>query len=108
MLSKKAKKVLKRMYKKAHPTRENDFGWSLREADRVMTEDGEEGWTEYGFYALDSSMTNDEISEWFEENVVVRIWSDYDCTGKPFTAWLHWHRNPCGLVSFVHYLSIDC
>lgn len=31
----------------------------------------------------------------------------YDCTGQPITLWIDWHRNPSGLISYVHHIGID-
>lgn len=50
--------------------------------------------------------TDEDIKEYVED-MWERINSPYDCTGKRFTIYIHWHRNPCGLVSFVHYMGID-
>lgn len=74
-------------------------------ADRVRYDDDGESWREYGFRDFGDA-TDEEIQAYFNRMQVV-ILSPYDCTGKPFTNWIDYHRNPCGLVSFVHRLSLD-
>lgn len=84
---------------------------------RFHADDDGEGWCRYGFatdaitddFGVDScdELTDSEITEWFDEYVAVRIWSDHDCTGKAFTRMIDWHRNPDGSISFVHRMSVD-
>ena len=97
---------------------------SILEAERVRFTDSE-SWKWYGFilpseivYDFDPEatptewdayldLTDEEINEWIGENMFVRIFSDYDCTGRPFTTGITWHRNPCGLISYVHRMALD-
>lgn len=69
----------------------------------------EESYLEYGFYQGMEEMTDAEINEFFNESVAICIpgWMDWDCTGRPFTVWLHWKRNPNGDVSFIHRVGYD-
>lgn len=128
-------KRLKKLWSKTMKNRQNGkYGIVCAKDDRIKNSmmhkpryradaDGE-GYVEYGFVvpekmvydnggdteALEESYTtisDAEVSEWFEENVVIRIFSPYDCTGKPFTRFLDWHRNPSGLVSYVHHVEYD-
>ena len=50
-----------------------------------------------------------EISLWFEQHMWRRIPEHmyWDCTGQAFTIDISWHRNPCGLISFVHKYQYD-
>lgn len=52
-------------------------------------------------------LTDEEINQFFNDEMWVRIYSDYDCTGRSFTRFIHWHRNPCGLISYQHHMGID-
>lgn len=96
----------------------------LRASDRVRYDDDGESWMVYGYIMPSDilhhfanrkdhdwgdylSLTDDEVQEFVDECMTVRIFSDYDCTGKAFTRWIDWHRNPCGLISFVHAMSVD-
>lgn len=112
-LSKDVRKLFKDWYKSSRQGRENRnatdrLSESLRfQRRRIWDHDGE-GWKEYGFIWFNDSETDEDVKEWFDDNMVIRIYSDYDCTGRPFTFTLDWHRNPNGLVSFVHHILIDC
>lgn len=66
--------------------------------------DDYESYREYGFLGVD--MTDEEINEAVNE-MWIHIYSQYDCTGKPFTQWIDTHANPSGFVSFVHSIGID-
>lgn len=88
--------------------------WQRFRAD----EDGE-GWRLYGFvmgeefsdwYDLAETtddLTDEDIDEWFEGHMAIRIHSDYDCTGRAYTQWIDWHRNPDGSISYVHQVGLD-
>ena len=78
---------------------------TLTEEARVHYSYDDEYWTEYGFlHGTDYS--DDEVREIIED-MRYRIYSPYDCTGKPFTMWIDWHRNPTGLISFIHRVGLD-
>ena len=66
---------------------------------------GEEDYIEYGIFEADG-MTDEEIQEHVDD-MRLEIHSPYDCTGKDFTVWIKWHRNPSGLVSVIHYIGLD-
>lgn len=78
--------------------------WPLIEHGRVH-EDSWDSWYEYGFMPPWVE-TDADADEWCEDNTY-RIYSPYDCTGKPHTKWIDWHRNPCGRYSYVHRVALD-
>lgn len=97
---------------------------SIAYKPRYRSDEDGEGYIEYGFvaparmvYDYDPdvetlaeaymNLSDAEVTEWFEENVAIRIVSPYDCTGMPFTRSFSWHRNPSGLVSYVHHVEYD-
>ena len=128
-MQKRTKKVLRRAYRgyksvggRFVKDEDNRLSFGLLEADRVCWDDDGEGWRVYGYIMPSDilhhfvygkiwedylSLTDDEIQEFVDECMTVRIYSDYDCTGRPFTRWVDWHRNPCGLISYVHAMAID-
>ena len=69
----------------------------------------DEYYSEYGFLPQNTAAwSDDEIREYIDEYIrIPSWWSPYDCTGKPLTCWIDWHRNPCGLVSYVHRIGLD-
>lgn len=87
---------------------------SLMEQERLHCgEEDYEYFTEYGFlpekyYGKSlNDLSDDQLKDWVEENMVERVNSPYDCTGQRVTCWISWHRNPCGRISYVHRLGID-
>lgn len=79
---------------------------SMMAADHCVT--GEDGAVTYfGFYYFGSELTVEDIDEYFNDMRVDLPYYDYDCSGRQFTSYLHWHINPCGLVSMVHHLCLD-
>lgn len=77
-------------------------------AHRHCSNDDWESYLEYGFlpkYTRDYS--DEEVEEFIDDYMRMVINSPYDCTGKLFTAWIDWHRNPTGLISYRHRISID-
>ena len=80
-------------------------------------EDGE-GWKLYGFvlgeefadrYDVETTfeLTDDEIWEFFDRFVAFGTGRGWDCSGRPFTQYIHWHRNPDGAISYVHKVALD-
>ena len=63
----------------------------------------------FGFLEFDEWMTDEDIDSWFDEYMRIRIPPNmyWDCTGRAFTNWISWHRNPNGWVSFVHCVAYD-
>lgn len=78
---------------------------TLTEEARVRYSYDDEFWTEYGFLS-GTDYSDDEVCEIIDD-MRYRICSPYDCTGKPFTMWIDWHRNPTGLISYVHRVGLD-
>ena len=78
----------------------------LTEESRVMYDEYGDDVTEYGFIKGSEDWTDDEIEMW-RKTSWIRIYSPYDCTGRLFTCWITCHRNPNGVVSFVHRLGRD-
>ena len=74
--------------------------WHIRCDD----EDGT-NWTEYGFFEAEG-LTDEEIQE-YVDGMREEIHSLYDCTGREFTLWIEWHRNPCGWISVIHRKGLD-
>lgn len=65
---------------------------------------------DFGFVEGFSHDDDDEVEEWFDENVRLHVCGNmhWDCSGQAFTHSLHWHRNPGGdVVSFVHRIGYD-
>lgn len=79
---------------------------SLQDDTRLYQREDEcDVWTEYGFFNVED-MTDEEIQEAIDE-MRIEINSPYDCTGKVFTMWISWHKNPCGLLSVIHRKGLD-
>lgn len=109
VFDKKEKRVLKRALKQICKLSPWQGICSLMNEERIgnANEDGE-GFTEYGFLPDKLSVYSDEeVQEWIDENMWEEIRSPYDCTGKRFSYWIHFHRNPCGRISYVHRMGID-
>lgn len=96
------KKVLKGHAKAARPTP------SLQDEPRYTykTDDYDSDLIEYGFLSHRTDLTDEEIQEMVDDMRLV-ICSWYDCTGQRFTQWITTHRNPSGLVSYVHCMGLD-
>ena len=107
--TKKQKRVISRIFNQGYADPEKLLEFSLTGQSRYRYIENEETTYEYGFFDFDEECTDEEIDEWFEENIVRRIPSCmyWDCTGLSFTMNLDWRRNPCGLVSFVHRIGCD-
>ena len=106
-LTKKTKRLWKKFYKNREGRRAkgDTLRHSLNEKARVRWDEGGEGGREYGIEFMDG-WTDEEINEYFDSQRE-EIHSIYDCTGRPFTRWIDWHRNPDGSVSYVHQLELD-
>lgn len=100
------RKILKKDYKRTHHGGKDRLAKSAMDGTRIYYDEGDgEYWTEYGFlHGTDYS--DDEVREIIDD-MRYRIYSPYDCTGKPFTMWIDWHRNPTGLISYVHRVGLD-
>ena len=105
--TKQQKKVMSRIMGKGQADPEALLEIPLTDGTRRMY--GEDSITEYGFLIEVGDETDEEIDEFFKEHVWRSIPSHmhWDCTGCLFTWSIRWHRNPSGLVSFVHRMGID-
>ena len=104
--TKQQKKVMGRIVKRAMRLNPCKPVESLRYADRCVYLDFDTCKL-YGFIELPEDMSDGEIDDWFEWNMRRRINSPYDCTGQWFTEYIDWHRNPDGVISFVHTMGLD-
>lgn len=106
-MTKKEKRKLRLLFKQHQPLPI----LPLRECTRVRNQyDDAPDVLEYGFLPQDclTDWEDDEIDEFFKEYVRIEyIPSPYDCTGQAFTNWIHWHRNPDGVISYVHSIGVD-
>lgn len=101
---KKARRIARKLYEAEHRRERGQIEAPLYACDRVRYNDDETR-TEYGFF-VGTGWTDDEIREELEL-MKYRINSPYDCTGQPFTINIKWHRNPSGLISYVHWIGYD-
>ena len=75
---------------------------------QVDDEYGEDG-KDYRILVVENpdDWTDEEIKEYIMEEVgYPPINSPYDCTGKRFTAWTSWSRQPVGIV-MIHSWGLD-
>ncbi len=98
------RKILKEDYKRNH-------GGGMREVKplvkelRIRADEDDEYWTEYGLFD-GRGLTDEDIEEIIDSYRYI-IRSPYDCTGLPHTCWITWHRNPTGLISYIHRVGLD-
>lgn len=101
-------KNMKRAAKKSL-NRGDDYEWDSM-IDSPRSGCGDDNWdtmVQYGFF--DGHNKSDaDVREFIDEYIRIRPpYSPYDCTGRPFTMYVHWHRNPSGLISFVNHIGLD-
>lgn len=114
-----AKRAMKDIYKSLHPyyASMDDIN-SLREENRNrVVGDAYPELYIYGFLPLDAiandynvselELTDNIINEWVDDYMTIRIYSEYDCTGRWFTQRINYHHNPDGSISYVHHLLMD-
>lgn len=97
----------KRTYKSIHGGMAKPV-FSLQEDTRIHCDDNEYGdsFREYGFIKGSENWSDEDIKYWIDSEWI-DIRSPYDCTGKIFTAYIGYHRNPNGIISFIHCKSLD-
>ena len=109
MLSKKAKRAMKDFFrtKNRHSLSKDPIAFSLMHFPRRLYDKDGQGWYDFGVYE-DNGETDDEIQCYLDDEYHMSIpaYVDWDCTGRPFTQYLHWRRVPCG-IAFVHRVNID-
>lgn len=98
------RKILKEDYKRNHGGVMREVK-PLTKAHRIRVDEDGEHWTEYGLFN-GRGLTDEDIEEIMDSyRYIVR--SPYDCTGLPTTCWITWHRNPTGLISYIHCVTLD-
>lgn len=98
----KFKKILKKHYSQGVPKEV----CPLTEKSRIhCKEDDWDCYTEYGFLR-GTDYTDEELDE-IRKDMWLWVSSQYDCSGQHFTMWLEFHRNPSGLISYIHRIGID-
>lgn len=103
VIDKKTKKLLKKLTKQKPSA---SIVSLLDEPRRLFSEDGE-GVTEYG-WCDPENCTDEEIQEYFDEQWKHVHWpAQWDCSGQLFTVGINWHRNPNGMISYVHHMALD-
>ena len=103
------RRTLKRIYKLDHSTSYDVWDAPLTDAPRSFYDpvNPDDGWVQYGYFD-GTNKTDVDVREYIDEYIRVRPpYSAYDCTGRPFTAWIDWHRNPCGLISYINHMRLD-
>ena len=98
------RKIEKKAYKRSHGGAMSEIKPLTKEMRIRADEDGEY-WTEYGLFD-GRGLTDDDVEEIIDTyRYIVR--SPYDCTGLPTTCYINWHRNPTGLISYIHCVGLD-
>lgn len=104
------RKFLKRHAKTQMHNLKDPYKVSLMESPRKGN-GSYDGYVEYGLYELSEEqkrMTEQELRDEIYEAFAIPVWhSPYDCTGKAFTQFISFHKNPCGLVSIIHHVGYD-
>lgn len=106
----KAKELLdRRMWKKCKKTSAPRPVPSLLDAPHTYCSDDDwESYIEFGFLPdYTRTYSDEEVEDWIDDRMRMVINSPYDCTGKLFSAWIDWRRNPTGLISYRHCIGID-
>ena len=104
-LTREQEKVWHKILKKAYNKREMREIKPLTKEHRIRADEDGEYWTEYGLFD-GRGLTDEDIEEIIDSyRYIVR--SPYDCTGLPTTCWITWHRNPTGLISYIHCVGLD-
>ena len=105
------RKILKRFVKnQLRDVKDSYEQKSLMDMPRKYWE-SYDGYVEYGLYELteaQKNMSEKELRDLIYEEFAIPEWhSQYDCTGKAFTQFINFHKNPCGLVSIIHHVGFD-
>ncbi len=72
---------------------------------RVYDKDDYECWREYTIMPDFEEESDEEMQRSIDE-LRVEIHSPYDCTGKPFSNFIHWKRTKAGVV-IIRHMSLD-
>lgn len=105
---KKARKIARKLYEaeRGHKILRGQNKAPLRYVERERYDDDGFGKTRYGFLT-GTGYTDEDLQELFDEMRIRPRYAAYDCTGDPFTIYITWHRNPSGLISYVHRIGYD-
>lgn len=96
---------IKRQIRAGYAAQTDKLAKSIQEDWRtVYANEYGESWYEYCIFQ-DDGETDEEIQD-YVDSLVLHNYSQYDCTGKPFTRWTHWKRVPAGIV-IIHALGLD-
>lgn len=72
------------------------------------SDDDWECYIEFGFLPdYTRTYSDEEVEEWIDDRMRMRVTVPWDCSGQLFTSWIDWHRNPSGLISYRHCIGID-
>ena len=100
---KAAKKIIRNRVKEEQAAKVDRLAEPVYAEPRYRWDEDGYTVTEYG-YLWD--MTEEEMEEWKREE-----WRHgnllYDCTGELCTRWIDFHRNPCGVISYRHFMVVD-
>jgi len=99
------RKILKKDYRRNHGGVMRETKPLSKELRIRADEDGDAYWTEYGLFD-GRGLTDEDIEEIIDSYRYI-IRSLWDCTGLPHTCWITWHRNPTGLISYIHRVGLD-
>lgn len=104
---KKARRIARKLYEAQHGRKRCDrLRAPLRHVEREAYSDDGLYVTRYGFLT-GTGYTDEYLQELFDEMRIRPRYAAYDCTGDPFTIYITWHRNPSGLISYVHHIGYD-
>ena len=101
--TKKQKRALSRVFNQGEARQAKSLTDESRERWFERTETA----VEYGWLTFDWSWSDDDIEQWFEDCMRLRVTSSYDCSGQWFTTYIRWRRNQNGAVSYQHYMQQD-
>ena len=82
---------------------------SLLDAPHTYCSDDDwEHYIEFGFLPdYTRTYSDEEVEDWIDDRMRMRVTVPWDCSGQLFSAWIDWHRNPSGLISYRHCIGID-
>ena len=112
--TRKQKRVLSRIFNQGEADPEKLLEFPLHGQHRTLYDVDTETEIEYGIFDFDDWFTDEDIEDWFDENMRISIpsWMYWDCTGCRFTWDIRWKRLPVtepghNPVSFIHRIQID-
>ena len=71
----------------------------------VVSDAWDSSWYRYTIVIDSGQLTDAQIDERIE-SLRMSTGSCFDCTGRPFTIYLHWKRTPAG-IAIIHHIGID-